>query len=81
MDRTCPYCNGSGEVSADEMHVGIVIASKRRKLQMSQASLAQAIGISRAAIANIENGRAMPTVNYVRSLAKALRCKTDDLLP
>lgn len=81
MDRTCPYCGGTGEVPADEMHVGIVIANKRRALKMSQGSLAQAIGLSRAGIANIENGRAMPTVNYIRTLAKVLKCDTDDLLP
>lgn len=45
----------------------------RKKLKMTQADLAEAIGISRAAIANIERGKSAPRSKTPKMIAEALR--------
>lgn len=78
---TCPHCDGTGKLPADEMHIGIVMVRARRRLQKKQMEIAKQVGISRTTYANLETGRQLPTVNYVRALAKALKIKVEDLLP
>ncbi|OHA41291.1 MAG: DNA-binding protein, partial [Candidatus Taylorbacteria bacterium RIFCSPLOWO2_12_FULL_43_20] len=45
----------------------------RLKKNMSQGDLATVLGVDRAYISNIENGRMNPTLSTLEKVAKALR--------
>jgi transcriptional regulator with XRE-family HTH domain len=61
---------------------GKAIATRRRELELTQETLASRVGLSRAAIANIENGRQNVLLHTVYELAGALGMqKISDLLP
>ncbi|WFU65811.1 helix-turn-helix domain-containing protein [Bradyrhizobium brasilense] len=61
---------------------GKALAARRRTLGWTQSDLAGRVGMSRASIANIENGRQSVLLHYVYALASALECsKVADLLP
>lgn len=77
----CPTCNGSGEVDARTVSLGVVVAARRNELGLKQQQLAEKIGISRTALANIETGRQSITIDRVRPLALALRMTVEDFLP
>lgn len=53
------------------------IAARRRAIDMTQAEVAASVGISRAAVANIEGGRQRIYLHQVYRFATALRL--DDL--
>lgn len=61
--------------------IGATIRSKRRERDWSQELLAQQLGISRAALANIEAGRQRILVHQLYAFAEALDLKPDQLLP
>jgi DNA-binding XRE family transcriptional regulator len=52
----------------------------RKELDLSQAELAEAVGVDQAAIGLIELERANPTLLTIESLAKALKTTAADLL-
>ena len=60
--------------------LGDFVRQRRRKLQLTQATLAAKLGMSRASIANIETGRQKLLVHQLRNLAVALRLPAVDLL-
>ncbi len=61
---------------------GRAVATRRRKLDLTQAVLADRTRMSRASIANIESGRQNVSLHHVYSLAEALElAKVSDLLP
>jgi transcriptional regulator with XRE-family HTH domain len=61
---------------------GRAIATKRKRLNLTQAELAGRVGMSRASVANIESGRQNVLLHHVYSLAAALEfAKISDLLP
>ena len=61
---------------------GKAVATRRKKLEWTQADLAGRTGMSRAAIANIESGRQNVLLHHVYDLATALELdKVSDLLP
>ena len=61
---------------------GKVVATRRKKLDLTQAQLAAKVGMSRASVANIECGRQNVLLHHVYSLATALEfSKIADLLP
>jgi transcriptional regulator with XRE-family HTH domain len=61
---------------------GRVVATRRKKLELTQAELAARVGMSRASVANIESGRQNVLLHHVYSLASALEfSKVSDLLP
>jgi transcriptional regulator with XRE-family HTH domain len=61
---------------------GRAIATRRRKLELTQAELAARVGMSRASVANIESGRQSVLLHHVYGLAEALDiAKVSDLLP
>lgn len=77
----CPTCNGSGEISAEAWSIGLSILTVRRAKGLTQEQLANAAGVSRPQIANIESGRSdMPTETLLR-FAKALGVRPAELLP
>lgn len=62
--------------------LGTRVAARRRGLDLTQAELAARTGMSRASIANIENGRQNVLLHHVYALALALELdKVSDLLP
>jgi len=61
---------------------GRAVATRRKKLGLTQAKLAGRVGMSRASIANIESGRQNVLLHHVYTLASALEfAKVSDLLP
>lgn len=63
-------------------HIGAVIRRGRRKFKprLTQAALAQRVGISRASLANIETGRQSVLVHQLYALAAALDLAPGDFL-
>lgn len=61
------------------MYVGNGIASLREEKKLSQAKLAELIGISRPQLSLIENGHAIADYELVRKLAEALDCTAGDI--
>ncbi|OHA24007.1 MAG: DNA-binding protein, partial [Candidatus Taylorbacteria bacterium RIFCSPHIGHO2_02_FULL_43_55] len=51
----------------------------RLKKNMSQGDLATVLGVDRAYISNIENGRMNPTLSTLEKVAKALRISSSEL--
>ena len=61
---------------------GRAVATRRKALDFTQATLAGKVGMSRASIANIESGRQNVLLHQVYALAAALEyLKISDLLP
>ncbi len=52
----------------------------RLKKNMSQGDLAKALGVDRAYISNIENGRMNPTLSTLEKIAGALRSPIKNLV-
>ena len=59
----------------------IGLLRNRRKPKMSQKELAEAIGISRASVANIERGHHRIQLHILYDIATALEVEPHDLLP
>jgi len=55
------------------------VRSHRRGLALSQGDLAEIVGVSRQAIVAIERGRTVPSTSLSLRLARALRCRVEDL--
>lgn len=64
-----------------EIGQAIVLLRTRQKPKMSQKSLADAVGISRASIANIERGHHRVQLHVLYDIAVALEVEPHDLLP
>ena len=64
-------------------HIGEVIKTRRKALtpSLTQESLAQRLGISRASLANIEIGRQSVMVHQLYAFAKILNLPPSDFLP
>ena len=69
------------EVDKNELcRVGYRIYLVRLRKNMTQTELAEAIGISKAHISNIENGKTIVTMENLFLIKKALGCTFLDLL-
>lgn len=55
------------------------IRELRESIGMGQTQLAEAAGVSQAAIAKWETGVAYPRADKLPTIAKALGCRIDDL--
>jgi|APTNR8051073442_1049403.scaffolds.fasta_scaffold14371_2 transcriptional regulator with XRE-family HTH domain len=62
-------------------HVGAVIKARRKRLKITQEDLAARMGMSRAALANIETGRQNMLLHHLYRFAEMLKLKVTDLLP
>ena len=62
-----------------EVTFGRFIAIRRRHLQLTQAELADKMGISKSAIAKWETGGGLPDRNNLRKLSEAMNVSVDDL--
>ncbi|MBQ6441504.1 MAG: helix-turn-helix transcriptional regulator [Lachnospiraceae bacterium] len=62
-----------------EVTFGRFIAIRRRHLQLTQAELADKMGVSKSAIAKWETGGGLPDRNNLRKLSEAMNVSVDDL--
>ena len=62
------------------MDISRRIRTRREALELSQTDLANAIGHSPAIISHYERGERSPSLEVLRLLASALRCKPGDLI-
>lgn len=71
-------------VTAEEefyKHIGQRVAALRRRRGTSQVRLAEAVGIGRSTLANLELGSRGITTWRLYLIARALGCDLEDLLP
>jgi transcriptional regulator with XRE-family HTH domain len=62
-------------------HIGILVRDRRKKLKLTQETLAARLGISRASLANIETGRQKVLVHQLYGFAATLDLMPIELLP
>lgn len=56
------------------------IRSHRRERHLSQAELAEALGVTHGAVSQWETGQTTPTLPMLAKIAEVLHCTTDALL-
>jgi transcriptional regulator with XRE-family HTH domain len=61
--------------------LGSIVRSRRRELGLTQHALAAQLGMSRAALANIETGRQKVFAHQLYAFAAALNLSPSELLP
>jgi transcriptional regulator with XRE-family HTH domain len=64
----------------DQIKIGRFIAEQRKKQNLTQAQLAEHLGITDRAISKWENGRAMPDSSLMLELCSILKISVNDLL-
>ena len=64
----------------DHYVTGAAIKALREKQRMTQADLADRIGVSDKAVSKWETGRGLPDITLIEPLAKALRISVPELL-
>ncbi len=74
----CPHCNGTGELDAT---FGALVKSKREDAGRTQQSVADAAGMSRAQLANIETDRTDVPLRTLLRIADALGISAKELVP
>jgi len=62
-----------------DLVVGIALATRRRKLQLTQEGLADAAGVHRNYLADVERGLKSPTLRVFYAIAIALQTTPDKL--
>lgn len=60
--------------------MGYAVAQARVSLGISQQELADRIGLGRSSVANLERGRQVAALVWVRGLCRALGVSADELL-
>lgn len=61
--------------------LGNKIQKRRKSVKLTQEELAEKIGISRAYMGYIEQGRYAPSLEVVEKIARALSLRVSDLFP
>ena len=72
------------QVSDMELYrrLGRAVATRRRELRLTQSAVAEKLGLSRASLANLENGRQRIMVHQLFALVNALKLGSVlDLVP
>ncbi len=64
----------------DQIKIGKFIAERRRAAGLTQAQLAEALGITDRAVSKWETGRAMPDSSIMLDLCRELKISVNDLL-
>lgn len=77
----CPHCNGTGNLGPDQVNVGVMILTARKQKGLTQQDLANAVGLARSQVANIEIGRSDIPMKTLARFAAALDCSMKDLVP
>lgn len=60
-------------------NIGLNIKKYRKQMKLSQVELAVEVGIDRAYLSEIENGRTNPSVNVLYAIADALKIEIEKL--
>ena len=60
--------------------LGKKVQRQRKKRELSQEAVAHKVGISRAYMGYIEQGRNLPSMGVLQKIAKALKIKLKDLV-
>ena len=63
-----------------QQDIGLFIAAKRREQNLTQAQLAEMIGVSNKTISKWETGKSMPDYSVVELLCKVLNISVSELL-
>jgi len=66
-------------VAVAEPGLGSTLKDVRTAAGLTQAELAERVGVSRKTINTVENGVFVPSTLLALKLAKALKCKVEDL--
>jgi len=61
--------------------LGKKIQKERKRLGLTQEELGHRVGISRAYMGYIEQGRYAPSLEVLEKIAKVLKIKSSDILP
>lgn len=69
-----------GEKIMDQIKIGKFIAENRKSKKMTQAELAEKLGVSDRSISKWENGRGMPDLSLFEPLCKELDISINELL-
>ena len=64
----------------DQLKIGAFIAECRKKNSMTQAQLAEKLGVTDRAVSKWENGRSMPDSSIMLDLCRELKITVNDLL-
>jgi transcriptional regulator with XRE-family HTH domain len=59
---------------------GNKLLAKRRKYRLSTQALADSCGVSRSYITLIENGKRLPSIRLIPTIAKALHLETNIII-
>lgn len=62
------------------MKFGNILRQKREERRMTQADLAERLGITRQNVSNYETGYKIPPLNVVVAAADIFRCSTDEMI-
>lgn len=62
------------------LKIGSTIAAKRKEKGMTQAQLAEAVGVNQIQISRWENDKHLPTVEQFVNIAVALNSTLDELI-
>lgn len=60
--------------------IGLFIQSSRKELGLTQAEMAERLGVSPQSVSNWERGESIPDVSLLPDLACMLRCSVDSIL-
>ena len=60
---------------------GTLVSEKRRRAKLTQHDLAQALGLSRASVANIERGKQPIQLHSIFKIASVLHVDVRELIP
>lgn len=67
-------------MKSDSVKLGENMKRIRIQKDISQGDIVRALGVSRAFISNIENGKTNPTLSTIAKLAKALGVSIEKLM-
>ena len=59
---------------------GLVLKKARERRKLTQAALANKVGVHQVTIARLETGERRPSMDLLQRLAKALKVRVGDLL-
>lgn len=64
----------------DQLEIGMFIAKKRKERNLTQAQLAEKLGVSNKTISKWETGKCMPDYGIIQSLCKELEITVSELI-
>jgi len=77
----CPRCGGQGYIDATGFTFADRVRGAREQNRMTQQELADAVGLSRTQITNIEGGRTVIPLDRLRKFSAVLHCPIEELVP